>query len=133
MVAPSSIMLTQAEARGLPADDDYDIVLLDLMLPTSKASRWCGGGGPQHTPVLILSGLSRPQAKVKGLALRADNFITKPFDKRPNCSPECRPSLRIGALQAQSGQSRCWSMANSPPDRGDAILELSQCCARGWC
>jgi two-component system cell cycle response regulator CtrA len=30
---------------------------------------------------LILSGLSRPRAKVKGLSLGADDFITKPFDK----------------------------------------------------
>ncbi len=32
-------------------------------------------------PVLILSELSRPQAKVKGLSLGADDFISKPFDK----------------------------------------------------
>ncbi len=31
--------------------------------------------------MLILSGLSRPQVKVKGLGLGADDFITKPFDK----------------------------------------------------
>jgi two-component system cell cycle response regulator CtrA len=33
------------------------------------------------TPVLILSDLSRPHAKVKGLTLGADDFMTKPCDR----------------------------------------------------
>ena len=32
-------------------------------------------------PVLILSGLNRPNAKVKGFGMGADDYITKPFDK----------------------------------------------------
>ena len=57
--------------------------MLDLVLPDMegyevvrrlRASRI-------DTPVLILSGLSRPQAKVKGFGLGADDFITKPFDR----------------------------------------------------
>src|SRR5580698_1953906 len=74
---------TGEEGLELARHYDYDIVLLDLMLPDiegfevvrrMRVSR-------NDTPVLILSGLSRPQAKVKGLALGADDFITKPFDK----------------------------------------------------
>ena len=34
-----------------------------------------------ETPILILSGLARPQAKVKGFGIGADDFITKPFDR----------------------------------------------------
>src|SRR3954468_14935647 len=33
------------------------------------------------TPVLVLSGLTMPQARVKALSVGADDFITKPFDK----------------------------------------------------
>ena len=33
------------------------------------------------TPVLILSGITMPQARVKALSLGADDFITKPYDK----------------------------------------------------
>jgi two-component system cell cycle response regulator CtrA len=60
------------------------------------------------TPVLILSGLSRPQAKVKGLGLGADDFITKPFDKAEllarmqaiirRSKGFSQPSLRVGPL-----------------------------------
>jgi two-component system cell cycle response regulator CtrA len=73
---------TGEEAIGLIRHYEYDIVLLDLILPDvegyevvrrMRTSR-------NDTPVLILSGLSRPQAKVKGLSLGADDFITKPFN-----------------------------------------------------
>jgi two-component system, cell cycle response regulator CtrA len=71
------------EALELVRHYDYDVVILDLMLPDiegydvvrrMRAARI-------ETPVLILSGLSRPQAKVKGFGMGADDFITKPFDK----------------------------------------------------
>jgi two-component system, cell cycle response regulator CtrA len=74
---------TGEEGLELARHYDYDIVVLDLMLPDiegfevvrrMRVSR-------NDTPVLILSGLSRPQVKVKGLGLGADDFITKPFDK----------------------------------------------------
>ncbi len=62
---------------------DYDIILLDLILPDIdgyevlrrlRAARIT-------TPVLILSGLSRPDDKIKGLGFGADDYLTKPFDK----------------------------------------------------
>ena len=59
--------------------------------------------------MLILSGLSRPQAKVKGLGLGADDFITKPFDKAEllarmqaivrRSKGFSQPTLRVGPLQ----------------------------------
>ncbi len=62
---------------------DYDIILLDLILPDMdgyevlrrlRASR-------VETPVLILSGLSESDKKVKGLGFGADDYLTKPFDR----------------------------------------------------
>jgi two-component system cell cycle response regulator CtrA len=73
---------TGEEAIGFTRHYDYDVVLLDLILPDVKGyevvRRMRTSGN--DTPVLILSGLSRPQAKVKGLSLGADDFITKPFN-----------------------------------------------------
>ncbi len=63
---------------------DYDIILLDLNLPdmhgydvlkklrTSKV----------ETPILILSGMAEPDDKVKALGFGADDYVTKPFDRR---------------------------------------------------
>ena len=63
---------------------DYDIVVLDLMLPDLdgyEVLRRLRAASIQ-TPVLILSGLSEPDDKVRGLGGGADDYLTKPFDKR---------------------------------------------------
>src|SRR5450759_4985243 len=71
------------EALELVRHYDYDIMVLDLMLPDMEGYEVVRRMrlARIETPVLILSGLSRPQAKVKGLGMGADDFITKPFDK----------------------------------------------------
>lgn len=71
------------EALELVRHYDYDIMILDLMLPDIEGYEVVRKMRTARieTPVLILSGLSRPQAKVKGLGAGADDFITKPFDK----------------------------------------------------
>lgn len=62
---------------------DYDIIILDLMLPDIdgyevlrrlRAAR-------VTTPILILSGLSAPDEKIKGFGFGADDYLTKPFDR----------------------------------------------------
>ncbi|HTS92490.1 MAG TPA: response regulator transcription factor [Stellaceae bacterium] len=63
---------------------DYDLIILDLMLPDMdgyevlrrlRAAR-------VRTPIMILSGLSQLDHKLKALGIGADDFITKPFDRR---------------------------------------------------
>ncbi len=63
---------------------DYDIIVLDLMLPDMdgyevlrrlRAAR-------VKTPIMILSGLNGLDDKIKGLGVGADDYLTKPFDKR---------------------------------------------------
>ncbi len=115
MLKSSNAVVDQAEtgeeALELVRHYDYDIVVLDLMLPDMegyevvrrmRASRL-------DVPVLILSGLTRPQAKVKGLGMGADDYITKPFDKAEliarmqaivrRSKGFSQPTLRIGPLQ----------------------------------
>jgi two-component system cell cycle response regulator CtrA len=74
---------TGEEALELARHYDYDIIILDLMLPDIEGFDVVRRlrVGRNDTPVLILSGLTRPAAKVKGLGLGADDFITKPFDR----------------------------------------------------
>jgi two-component system cell cycle response regulator CtrA len=63
---------------------DYDIIVLDLMLPDIdgyevlrrlRAAR-------VRTPILILSGMAELDNKIKGLGFGADDFLDKPFDRR---------------------------------------------------
>jgi two-component system cell cycle response regulator CtrA len=74
---------TGEEALELARHYDYDIIILDLVLPDIEGFEVVRRLrlARNDTPVLILSGLTRPAAKVKGLGLGADDFITKPFDR----------------------------------------------------
>ena len=62
---------------------DYDIILLDLMLPDMDGYEVLRRlrSSKIDTPVLILSGLTESDKKVKGLGFGADDYLTKPFDK----------------------------------------------------
>jgi len=115
MLKSSGAVVDQAdtgeEALELARHYDYDAVILDLMLPDMegydvvrrmRAARI-------ETPILILSGLSRPQAKVKGFAMGADDFLTKPFDRAEllarvqavvrRSKGFSQPALKVGPLQ----------------------------------
>ncbi len=63
---------------------DYDIIILDLLLPDMEGYeviRRMRATGVK-TPILILSGLDGLNDKIKGLGFGADDYLTKPFDKR---------------------------------------------------
>jgi DNA-binding response OmpR family regulator len=61
---------------------DYDVIILDLMLPKedglSLLQRWRRAGLKSH--VLVLTARSSIDDKVRGLNLGADDYLTKPFE-----------------------------------------------------
>ncbi|MAF68815.1 MAG: DNA-binding response regulator [Micavibrio sp.] len=63
---------------------DYDIIILDLMLPDMDGYDVLKNlrDSRVETPILILSGLGEMENKIKGLGYGADDYLTKPFDKR---------------------------------------------------
>jgi len=63
---------------------DYDIIILDLMLPDMDGYEVLKNfrASKIDTPILILSGLTELDNKIKGLGFGADDYLTKPFDKR---------------------------------------------------
>ena len=69
------------EAERTVAKKDFDLILLDLMLPKISGeqlcSRWRRNG--QQTPVIMLTAKGQKKEKVAGLNLGADDYITKPF------------------------------------------------------
>ena len=62
---------------------DYDLILLDIDLPDMSGYEVLKNLRTQkiETPVLILTGLSAMENKVKGFGFGADDYLTKPFQK----------------------------------------------------
>lgn len=62
---------------------EYDIILLDLMLPDIDGYEVLLRlrSAKIKIPILILSGLSSADQKIKGLGFGADDYLTKPFDR----------------------------------------------------
>lgn len=69
------------EGRALFEIHAYDVVVLDLMLPRVSGlellESWRKRG--KDTPVIILTALTGVEDRVRGLALGADDYLTKPF------------------------------------------------------
>jgi two-component system cell cycle response regulator CtrA len=78
--------ITELGADGLEVGRlyDYDIILLDLMLPDMDGYEVLRRlrDAKVETPILILSGLAELDNKIKGLGFGADDYVTKPFDRR---------------------------------------------------
>ena len=117
---------------------DYDIIVLDLMLPDMegyevvrrlRAARF-------ETPVLILSGLTRPANKIRGFGMGADDYITKPFDQQElvariqaivrRAKGFSQPTLSVGPLTLNLGSREVLVEGRSVHLTGKeyAVLEL---------
>jgi DNA-binding response OmpR family regulator len=72
------------EALNLINNNDYDLFLIDRMLPDSNGIAICeklrASEKNQITPIILLTALSEPEDIIKGLDSGADDYITKPFD-----------------------------------------------------
>ena len=77
------IAQTGQEGVDLGMIYDYDIILLDLVLPDIDGYKVMEKlkAGKIKTPILILSGLSEASQKIKALDMGATDYLTKPFDK----------------------------------------------------
>lgn len=62
---------------------DYDIIILDMMLPDIDGFEVLRRfrANKITTPILILSGLVGSDSKIKGLGIGADDYVTKPFNR----------------------------------------------------
>jgi DNA-binding response OmpR family regulator len=69
------------EGYDLSSSGDYDIILLDLMLPSLDGLSICKKlrDEKNNTPILILTAKSQLEDKIKGLDYGADDYLTKPF------------------------------------------------------
>lgn len=69
------------EARSKAEAGEHDLIILDLKIPGVQGHELLHELRTMKpaTPILILSGMSDTQDRVKGLELGADDYLTKPF------------------------------------------------------
>jgi two-component system response regulator TctD len=83
--------------------DDYDLILLDIMLPDGDGRSFL----KQHrarkndTPVIVLTARSQVSDRISMLDLGADDYVTKPFD-HAELQARCRAVLRRKSGSAQT-------------------------------
>jgi len=66
---------------SLAHEGDFDLLLLDLMLPGMHGLEVCQQlrMSKVNIPVIILTGMDSPDDVIAGLRMGADDYITKPF------------------------------------------------------
>ena len=74
------------EAKTLLSSDDFNLILLDLMLPDGSGLDLCkeikANSKTESTPVIILTAKDDEVDKVVGFEIGADDYVTKPFSVR---------------------------------------------------
>ena len=72
------------EAVELLANFNYDLIILDVMMPEITglefATKIKESGSTM--PIVMLTALSEPEDRIKGLESGANDYLTKPFEPR---------------------------------------------------
>ncbi len=68
---------------GSALQNDYSLILLDVMLPGIDGFEFCRKmRAEKDTPILFVTARQEPDYVIEGFSLGADDYITKPFNFR---------------------------------------------------
>ncbi|WP_433747857.1 response regulator transcription factor [Falsibacillus pallidus] len=115
-----------AEALTLLELEDFDLIILDIMMPKMDGIEACLKiREERHMPIIMLSARSEDMNKIHGLASGADDYMTKPFNpleliarikshlrryKKYNTEVEADKSvIEIGALKINTDTRQVWT------------------------
>ena len=96
-----NVTVENTGSRGLQRalKEDYDLVILDLMLPDMGGFEVCEKiRNAKNTPVIIVSAKKDDIDKIRGLGLGADDYIVKPFEPK-------EVMARVKAVLRRSGSA----------------------------
>lgn len=100
------------EGIRLAKSGNYSVIILDLNLPDINGHDVCRfmRRSGVVAPILVLTGISEPDTKVRLFSSGADDYVTKPFDikelharllallRRGHFDPKAPHLLKVGAL-----------------------------------
>jgi two-component system response regulator VicR len=107
------------EAIDLAANQNPDLILLDIRMPQLDGYETCRRiRGFSNVPIIMLTALTEPANKVKGLEIGADDYITKPFN-----ADELVARVKAGLRRAATAKTQ----GPQPTLRaGDMVVDLAQ-------
>jgi DNA-binding response OmpR family regulator len=108
------------EALNRFAEQPFDLVVLDLMLPKVDGLEVCRRMRARSAvPIIMLTAKSEEIDKVLGLELGADDYITKPFSMREFRS-------RVKAVLRRAELVRTDDRSEEPLERGDLRIDFDK-------
>jgi DNA-binding response OmpR family regulator len=111
------------EGYSLAAAGQFDIILLDIMLPEMDGFTVCTKLRDENitTPVIMLTAKSQLDDKLTGLAIGGDDYITKPFEMQELLA-------RIEALLRRIDTTRKDACSGSESRESDISIDFRQGC-----
>ncbi|MBU6079548.1 response regulator transcription factor [Allobacillus halotolerans] len=101
------------EALQMALENDYDLILLDLMLPGMNGEEVCEKLRERKaTPVIMLTAKGEEGNRVQGFEVGADDYIVKPFSPR-------EVVLRVKALLRRSSATK---YLETSPETNDVLV-----------
>jgi DNA-binding response OmpR family regulator len=108
------------EALDRLRDDNFDLVVLDVMLPRMDGFDVCRAIRSRSTvPIIMLTAKTEETDKVLGLELGADDYITKPFSIREFSS-------RVKAVLRRASFAQAETQFEEPIDAGDLQIDFEK-------
>jgi DNA-binding response OmpR family regulator len=108
------------EALERLREDNFDLVVLDVMLPRMDGFDVCRAIRSRSTvPIIMLTAKTEETDKVLGLELGADDYITKPFSVREFRS-------RVKAVLRRAALAQPETQFEEPIDAGDLSIDFEK-------
>lgn len=83
LIYSTSKAIDGEQGLKMALENDYDLILLDLTLPTMDGVEICRRlRTKKNTPIIMLTAKSEEIDRVLGLEIGADDYMTKPFSIR---------------------------------------------------
>ena len=110
-----TIKTTGNEGLAEALTNDYNLIILDLMLPGIDGFEVCKTiREKKNIPILMVSAKKEDIDKVKGLGLGADDYMTKPFS----------PSELVARVKAHVSRYQRLVGSNTSAYGGNEIVEI---------
>ncbi|MDO6517921.1 response regulator transcription factor [Zobellia uliginosa] len=103
LIYKTSKAMDGAEGLKMALENNYDLILLDLTLPSMDGVEICKSlRAEKNTPIIMLTAKSEEIDRVLGLEIGADDYITKPFSIRELLARIKAVMRRTDAQEAQT-------------------------------